>query len=179
MTYYAKYKKRPCPGCGNVAKRPPQTLCKNCARQLEIGKRREKEIEGWKEGSETIRIALDTRFHYGSGAHVSFLSIKDWDVLDALVRLGRLDDAYKSGGAYTEARLIHYERGHPGGYGHRPHCNVFATREQADDIELVLDYIKEAIIKAYEDGKREGSSLLRLLANAGMKELNQITTGVK
>lgn len=173
MTY--SYKERPCPGCDEVEKRPPQTLCKTCQRRLEVGRKREAEIDNLKTSGEKIQVALDTRFHYGSGAHVSFLSIKDYDVLNALVRLGRLE---KSGGTYTGARRIHYESSFSGGYRSRPRHHIFATQQQADDIELVLDYIKEIVIKAYADGHRDGRSLIRQLATVGMEELNQITTGV-
>ena len=171
------YKERHCPGCGNLERRAPQTLCPNCHRQLKVGKEREREIKSLQVSGEKIRVAIGTRFHYGSDAHVSFLSIRDWDVLDALARLAGLESACEAGDTYTEAYCIHYELSFVGGYRNRPHLYVFATQDQADDIELILDYIKEAIIKAYSDGEREGSSLIRQLATAGTKELNRITTG--
>jgi hypothetical protein len=176
VTYYAKYKERPCPGCGDVAKRPPQKLCKACEYRLEMGKEREAEIQVLSAGGEKARVAIGTKFHYGSGAHVSFMPIKDYDVVYALVRLAGLESACGSGG--SEARRIHYDRVR-GGYGSRSTAYVWASPEQADDIELVLDYIKAIVIKAYSDGQRNGCSLIHRLATIGTKELNQITTGVK
>lgn len=172
------YKERHCPGCGNLERRAPQTLCPNCHRQLKVGKEREREIKSLQVSGEKIRVAIGIKFHYGSGAHVSLLSIRSWDVLNALAHLAGLESACESGGAYREAYCIHYEPSYyVSGYPNRPHLYVFATQDQADDVELILDYIKEAIIQAYSDGERKGSSIIRRLATAGTKELNRLTTG--
>lgn len=167
------YKKRPCPGgCGKVEQYGPQHLCQNCQRQLKLGKKREQEIAGFEADGERIAIAIDTRFGY-CGTFLSFLSISHRDVLKALMRLAKLEDAQESGCTIETARPIHFKRSIP--YNTRPDRFVWATPEQANDIELILDYIHLVIEKAYSDGQAKGRSLIRHLATAGVAELNKMT----
>lgn len=171
-----KYKKRPCPGgCGNIDHRPPQTLCPDCRRRLRLGEKREKEIEALETSGEKIRVAIGTQFHYSTGAFLSFLDIKDTDVLRTLVHLIGLENCH--GSTYKEAHSIHYKYDRTGGWRNHPTQYVWATPEQANNIKLILDYIKLVIEKAYSDGQANGRSLILQLATAGTKELNQITTG--
>jgi hypothetical protein len=160
-----------------MGRRPPQTLCAACHRRFELGRKREQEIRERDASGEKIRVVIDTKFHYGTPAHLSFLGISGWDVLDALVRLARLEKCQR--GLFETARPIHYKYSRGDGWRNRPHQHVWATPGQADDIELVLNYIELAIKKAYEDGLADGRSLIKTLATVGVAEINRMTTGVK
>jgi len=169
-----RYKKRPCPGCDAVEQRRAQTLCRNCIRQLNLGKKREREMENFKVTGERGPVEIGERFIYGTGAFLSFLAISASDLLHALVRLGSLEDAHGSGGGgYEKARHIYFKYSIP--YSTRPAQYVWATHRQIEDIQTVLNFIEIVIEKAYEDGQRDGRSLILHLATAGVKELNQIT----
>lgn len=170
-----KYKERPCPGCRNIESRPPQTLCRNCRRQLKLGRRREKEIASLDTSGEKIRVAIQTEFAYGfaAGGAIGFLEFGHADVVDTLVRLAGLEDASGSGGTYEAARPIHFTYSIP--YNTRPRQFVWATPEQADAIELILNYIHQVCIKWHRAGFEDGHDLLQRLARSGAKELNKIT----
>ena len=168
-------KERPCPGCGTVDPRPPQALCRDCRRQLELGRRREKEITLLDTSGEKIKIAIKTDFAYGfaSGSAIGFLKFSHTDVVDTLVRLGGLEDASRSGGTYKKARPIYFTYSIP--YSTTPRQFVWATPEQADAIENILSYIREVCKEWYMAGFKKGSDLLWSIAQSGIEESNRIT----
>lgn len=167
-----RYKERPCPGCGKVEQRPPHWLCTTCRRQLKLGREREQEIAALKASGEKIKIAIGHSFAYTTGAFLSFLPTTSYNMLNALMRLARLEKAH---GNLREARSIHFEYSYI--FGSRPEQYVWAAPEQADDVELVLDYVQMVIERAYEDGQANGRSLILRLATAGVEDLNRITIG--
>lgn len=175
MTYYARYKERACPFCGVIERRPPQTLCSDCQWALEMGLKRRREIEAFAATGEKVRVAIGTQFHYGTGAQLSFLHTTDKDMLRALVFLGKLESCRGTESEHGEVRAIHHKQ-----IGHRPLRPaqfVWATSEQADAIQVILDYIKEAVTRAYEEGHAEGRSLIKVLATVGTDEINRMVMG--
>jgi len=171
-----KYKDRPCPGgCGSVEARPPQRLCRDCQRQLKLGQRREREIVSLARRGAKIRVAIDTAFAYGLTTRgvIGILEFSHTDVVDTLVRLAGLEDASGSGGTYKAARPIHFNYSIP--YHFRPRQFVWATPEQADAIELILDYIREMCEKWSQAGFNAGHDLLQQIARSGVEEMNRIT----
>jgi len=171
------YKKRPCPGCGKVEPRPPQKLCRDCGRQLALGKRREEEIASLDTSGERVRIAIGTEFAYGIARRsaIGFLRFSHTDVVDALVRLAGLEDASGSGGTYDKAAPIHFTYSIP--YHIRPRQFVWATAVQADSVKSILDYVHLVCKAWYTAGFEASRDLIRRLAEAGAADLNEITIG--
>lgn len=122
---------------------------------------------------EKIAIALGTEWAhgFGRGAQIRFPRHSSYDVLDALIYLGKLIKSSSS----VRIRDIYFTCS-PHNLD-TPTRVVWATPDQANAIELVLSYIREVCELWYKAGFETGRSLLKQLAVAGIEELNEVTIG--
>lgn len=173
MTVYydVRYKERPCPGCGKIERRPPQELCYNCRRLIELGREYERKLQ---DDTDIIYIAVDREYTYypPGGGSSAFLNVNDSELIDALCTLGQLDTKTRFHSGEVEYRHIFFTRK---GYKQYPYIRARTTVDQADALETVLTHIGLVMHHYWELGFRYGRNIMHHLAESGVKELNNIS----
>lgn len=167
-----RYKERPCPGCGNLKRMAPQTLCGRCRGLIRLGKIYEQETRRREDSDEVVDVAIGSDFAYGADKRRYSIRQKHTEraMLEQLCLLAKAENGV---GTYEKAKPLWFKYSVP--YNTRPDVFVCLPPEQAERIEVVLNYIAELSTKWYTRGFYAGRDILTRVATGGIDELNRMS----